>query len=73
MSARHDQELVQLRRTALFWSPRTVRHRRRMAAFRYPCRAGREPMTQSAKARIQYLVGGLLIGGFWYVNRGESR
>jgi hypothetical protein len=30
-------------------------------------------MTQSAKARIQYLVGGLLIGGFWYVNRGESR
>jgi peptidoglycan/LPS O-acetylase OafA/YrhL len=28
-------------------------------------------MTQGAKAQIRYLVGGLLIGGFWYVNRGR--
>jgi hypothetical protein len=26
-------------------------------------------MTSASKARIRYLVGGLLIGGFWYLNR----
>ena len=29
-------------------------------------------MTPAAKVRIRYLVGGLLIGGFWYLNRGRS-
>jgi hypothetical protein len=29
-------------------------------------------MTPTAKVRIRYLVGGLLIGGFWYLNRGRS-
>jgi len=29
-------------------------------------------MTLTSKARIRYVVGGLLIGGFWYLNRGRT-
>jgi hypothetical protein len=31
-----------------------------------------ERTTVASKARIRYLVGGLLIGGFWYLNRGQT-
>lgn len=29
-------------------------------------------MTPASKTRVRYVVGGLLIGGFWFLNRGRA-